>query len=69
VVEPGTPKGWQRILAARSRLIENGDHTIAPCPHRDACPISVPDWCHFSRRVARSRIHRRAKDADVPWDD
>ena len=69
IVEPGTPKGWERILAARHRLIEMGAHIIAPCPHALACPITAPDWCHFSRRVARSRVHRLAKAADVPWED
>ncbi|MGE3872687.1 MAG: small ribosomal subunit Rsm22 family protein [Parvibaculaceae bacterium] len=69
IVEPGTPKGWARILAARDLLIEAGAHIIAPCPHRDACPIAAPDWCHFARRVARSRLHRLAKGADVPWED
>jgi ribosomal protein RSM22 (predicted rRNA methylase) len=29
----------------------------------------APDWCHFSRRVARSRLHRLAKGADMPWED
>jgi ribosomal protein RSM22 (predicted rRNA methylase) len=29
----------------------------------------APDWCHFARRLARSRLHRQAKDADVPWED
>src|SRR4051812_39345330 len=33
IVEPGTPAGWQRILAARRQLIESGAHVIAPCPH------------------------------------
>ena len=28
-----------------------------------------PDWCHFSRRVARSKLHRLTKGADVPWED
>jgi len=69
IVEPGTPNGWQRILAARSRLIEQGAHIVAPCPHRLPCPVAAPDWCHFSRRVARSRLHRLAKQADVPWED
>jgi len=69
IVEPGTPAGWQRILAARRQLIEAGGHVIAPCPHANACPLEPPDWCHFARRVARSRVHRRAKGADVPWED
>lgn len=69
IVEPGTPAGWQRILAARSRLVASGANVIAPCPHALACPIIAPDWCHFSARVARSRVHRLAKEADVPWED
>lgn len=69
VVEPGTPAGWRRILEARARLIAAGAHILAPCPHAAACPLAAPDWCHFSRRVARSRLHRLSKDADVPWED
>jgi ribosomal protein RSM22 (predicted rRNA methylase) len=69
VIEPGTPAGWSRILAARERLIAAGAHLVAPCPHALACPLVAPDWCHFSRRVARSRMHRRIKSADVPWED
>jgi ribosomal protein RSM22 (predicted rRNA methylase) len=69
IVEPGTTKGWQRVLAARDHLIAAGAHIAAPCPHAVACPLTAPDWCHFSARVARSRIHRLAKDADVPWED
>jgi len=69
IVEPGTTTGWQRILAARAQLIADGAHILAPCPHAQACPIATPDWCHFSARVARSRIHRLAKEAEVPWED
>ena len=69
IVEPGTPAGWRRILAARQQLIEAGAHLLAPCPHQAPCPLMPPDWCHFARRVARSRLHRLAKDADVPWED
>ena len=69
VVEPGTPAGWNRILDARQRLIAGGAAILAPCPHSAACPLAPPDWCHFVRRVARSRIHRLAKSADVPWED
>ncbi|MHA6643268.1 small ribosomal subunit Rsm22 family protein [Mesorhizobium sp. A623] len=69
IVEPGTPAGWQRILAVRQQLIDAGAHLLAPCPHEKPCPIMAPDWCHFARRVARSRLHRLAKDAEVPWED
>ncbi len=69
VIEPGTPAGWQRILTVRDRLRSLGAHLVAPCMHSDDCPIVAPDWCHFSRRVARSRVHRMAKGAEVPWED
>jgi ribosomal protein RSM22 (predicted rRNA methylase) len=69
IVEPGTPAGWQRILVARQQLIGDGSHVIAPCPHAQACPLKPPDWCHFAERVARSRLHRKAKGAEVPWED
>ncbi|HVY90191.1 MAG TPA: small ribosomal subunit Rsm22 family protein [Hyphomonadaceae bacterium] len=69
IVEPGTPAGWARILDARARLITAGARIAAPCPHARTCPIVGPDWCHFSARVARSRTHRLAKSAEVPWED
>jgi ribosomal protein RSM22 (predicted rRNA methylase) len=69
IVEPGTPAGWRRILQARARLLAIGGHLVAPCPHAMSCPLSDPDWCHFSRRVTRSRMHRLAKTAEVPWED
>ncbi len=69
IVEPGTPAGWERILRARRQLLEAGAHVLAPCPHAFACPLQPPDWCHFAERVARSRLHRLAKEAEVPWED
>lgn len=69
IIEPGTTAGWRRILDARAQLIAAGAHIIAPCPHALACPIAEPDWCHFSARVARSRVHRLAKGGEVPWED
>lgn len=69
IVEPGTPAGWKRILAVRQSLLALGAHLVAPCPHQVACAILSPDWCHFSRRVARSRVHRLAKRGEVPWED
>ena len=69
LVEPGTPAGYGRILSARDALIAAGATILAPCPHHDACPLAAPDWCHFSVRLARSRDHRLAKGAAVPFED
>jgi ribosomal protein RSM22 (predicted rRNA methylase) len=69
IVEPGTPAGHRRILDARDQLLQQGAHMLAPCPHASACPLVAPDWCHFARRVSRSRAHLAAKGAEVPWED
>jgi len=69
IVEPGTPQGYQRILAARRRMIAAGAHIMAPCPHHGPCPLVAPDWCHFVQRLQRSRAHKQIKDAELPFED
>jgi ribosomal protein RSM22 (predicted rRNA methylase) len=69
VVEPGTPAGYQRVLALRRQLIAAGAHVAAPCPHDNPCPLSAPDWCHFTQRLPRSRAHMHMKGAEVPFED
>ncbi|MER5599683.1 small ribosomal subunit Rsm22 family protein [Streptomyces sp. NPDC002265] len=70
IIEPGTPDGYARVLAARDRLIAAGFRVAAPCPHSALCPI-VPgtDWCHFSARVSRSSLHRQVKGGSLPYED
>lgn len=69
LVEPGTPHGFARLQAARTALIDDGAHVIAPCPHATACPMVTPDWCHFRVRLPRSRDHLLLKGAEVPFED
>ncbi|EJF89224.1 small ribosomal subunit Rsm22 family protein [Bartonella tamiae] len=69
IVEPGTPNGWRRLMRQRQRLITWGGFVVAPCPHQNPCALAKPDWCHFSVRIERSRIHRQTKKADVPYED
>ena len=69
LVEPGTPAGYERILAARAQLFAAGAYPVAPCPHAHECPLTSPDWCHFSQRTPRSRLHRETKRAEVGWED
>jgi ribosomal protein RSM22 (predicted rRNA methylase) len=70
VIEPGTPDGYQRIMAARDVLVGMGLHVAAPCPHSDACPLlGGRDWCHFASRIQRSPLHRRLKGGDLGHED
>jgi ribosomal protein RSM22 (predicted rRNA methylase) len=69
LVEPGTPAGFEIIRQARRQLIESGGTVLAPCPHDRACPMPETDWCHFARRINRTRLHRRLKRGDLSYED
>lgn len=70
VIEPGTRRGFATVHAARSALISEGAFILAPCPHRDACPmIAAHDWCHFAQRVERTAQHRRLKGGTLGHED
>ncbi len=69
VIEPGSPAGYERIMELRRRLIAAGAHVVAPCPHDGGCPLTAPDWCHFTQRLPRSRDHLQVKGAAVPFED
>jgi ribosomal protein RSM22 (predicted rRNA methylase) len=69
LVEPGTPAGFARLRQARTRLLGEGAEILAPCPHAADCPMAREDWCHFSVRLPRSRDHRRAKSAELAYED
>lgn len=71
VLEPGTPAGYARILAARERLLEAGATIAAPCPHHFECPLArrAGDWCHFAARVERTSLHRQLKGGDLGHED
>lgn len=69
VIEPGTPAGYERVRLIRDRLATRGAYSLAPCPHDPPCTVPADDWCHFSVRVPRSRIHRVAKEASLNYED
>lgn len=69
IVEPGTPQGFLLIKQARELLLQAGARTMAPCPHDKTCPMEERDWCHFSRRVARTQLHRQAKAGELSYED
>ena len=69
IVEPGTPNAFSGVLQMRRELIQHGMTIAAPCPHGGGCLLPEGDWCHFTARAARSRIHKQLKGADVPYED
>lgn len=70
IVEPGTTIGFKRVLEYRNFLLAAGAQIVAPCSHDRTCPLAhATRWCHFNARLARSRDHRLAKGADVPYED
>jgi len=69
IIIPGTPSGYQQLMALRSQLVEMGAFIAAPCPHHEACPLKEGDWCHFSTRLFRPPFHRDIKKAPLPYED
>lgn len=70
IVEPGTPKNFERLIAIRRSLVSAGAHLVAPCPHHQECPMwAAQDWCHFSQRIERTAVHRRLKQGSLGYED
>ncbi len=69
LVEPGTPAAFASLMEVREHLLQNGAHIVAPCPGQQQCPRLKDDWCHFSCRIARSRLHRQLKGGEAPFED
>lgn len=69
IVEPGTPTGYKQILDYRSILLEEGGYVLAPCTSVNECPLFKDDWCHFTTRIERSRLHRLLKGGNLSYED
>ena len=70
ILEPGTPRNFANLAGIRQQLISRGAHPIAPCPHRNECPMAAADdWCHFAVRVDRTSEHRRLKAGTLGYED
>jgi ribosomal protein RSM22 (predicted rRNA methylase) len=68
ILEPGTPRGFDAIIAARDALIASGANIVAPCTHAGRCPLAGGDWCHFDTRLERTRLHQQVKSGTLPYE-
>ncbi len=69
IIEPGTPEGFSQLREARKLLLSEGGYIAAPCPHNSECVLPEDDWCHFTARVARTKLHKQLKGGDAPYED
>ena len=69
IVEPGTPAGYARIRRYLEILKDLGANMAAPCAAMGNCPIAAEDWCHFTVRIERSRLHKYLKEGSLPYED
>ena len=68
LVEPGTPQSFAMFREIRKALLEEGAFLAAPCPGME-CPLPEKNWCHFTVRLDRSRLMKRLKSGDAPFED
>lgn len=69
IIEPGTPENYKSMMRYKKALIEQGATIIAPCPQGTECKLPEYDWCHFTCRIERTKIHKNLKDAESPFED
>jgi ribosomal protein RSM22 (predicted rRNA methylase) len=70
IIEPGTHSIFQNLAKVRHLLISNGAKVIAPCYHAKKCPLeNTNDWCHFQKRIARTKEMRFLKKAERGFED
>lgn len=69
IVEPGTPYHFELQCKIRSYLRAKGAKLFSPCPEGTVCGIEEGDWCHFSVRVPRGKLHKFLKGGDAPYED
>lgn len=69
IVEPGTPQAFKNLQKIKNYLLLKGGKIIAPCPNTEKCELSDEDWCHFTCRIPRSKMHKYLKGGEAPYED
>lgn len=68
IIEPGSRQGFDVVKKVREIFIANGAYILAPCTHNLPCPMGAPNWCHFSKIVQRSHLHKLAKSGSADYE-
>lgn len=68
LIEPGTPKSYERMMEVRNYVLSKGFNLILPCSHSGVCGLKN-DYCNFSVRVSRTNVNRQVKNAALNYED
>lgn len=68
IIEPGTPDGYFNILEAKKIANELNWYPLMPCAQM-GCDLKKGDWCHFSVRLPRTKLHTQLKKAKLSYED
>ena len=70
IIDAGMPKNYNQMMDLREKLLSSGFNLVAPCPHEGKCPlIGTDDWCHFTARVNRTKLHKELKSGSLNYED
>lgn len=68
LIEPGTPKSYQKMMKIRDYFLSKNLKVLLPCPHSDKCPL-IDDYCNFTVRLNRSKFIKNIKGAELGYED
>lgn len=68
IIEAGTPKGFELIQLAKQIAETNNCGIVAPCASLK-CSLEKNDWCHFSVRLPRTKMHNLVKHSKLAYED
>ncbi len=69
IIEPGTPESFKKMKKVKEYLVECGGNVVAPCVHNKKCELPENDWCQFTCRISRTKLHKVLKGGDSPFED
>lgn len=67
IIESGTPDDFA-LGEEDKQFLDGKIEMVAPCPSMKKCKLEQ-DYCNFSCRIDRSRLHKLVKGVESPFED
>lgn len=70
IIVPGVPEFFNKLLFLRNNFVSRGFNILSPCTFTGGCKMEgTGDWCHFYKRIQRSKALRYIKEGELPFED